>query len=70
MNFEGRVALVPGLKFGLVGIIGVYLIVPLIDKIKNSNNKIVVTFTYIIILLFLIDVIIHLFIGGTYSGPV
>ncbi|MBE6161349.1 MAG: hypothetical protein E7158_03935 [Firmicutes bacterium] len=70
MNFEGRIALVPGLKFGLVGIIGVYLIVPLIDKIKNSNKKTTVSFTYVIILLFLIDVIIHLFIGGTYSGPV
>ena len=70
MNFEGRIALVPGLKFGLVGLLGIYLIVPLIDKLKNSNKKPIITITYIIILIFIIDVIIHLFTGSTYTGPV
>ena len=70
MNFQGRIALFPGLKFGLIGLIGIYLIVPLIDKFKSIDKKIIKIFTYIIILLFIIDVIIHLFIGSTYVGPV
>ena len=70
MNFQGRIALFPGLKFGLIGLIGIYLIVPLIDKFKSIDKKIIKIFTYIVILLFIIDVIIHLFIGSTYVGPV
>ena len=70
MNFQGRIALFPGLKFGLIGMLGIYLIIPLIDKVKNSKNKKNLIITYLIILLFIIDVIIHLFTGSTYVGPV
>ena len=70
MNFQGRIALIPGLKFGLIGLLGIYIIVPLIDKFKKINKKPVINITYIIILLFIIDVIIHLFTGSTYTGPV
>lgn len=70
MNFQGRIALSPGLKFGLIGIIGIYVIIPLINKLKNSNKKPLIITIDIIILLFIIDVIIHLFIGSTYIGPV
>lgn len=70
MNFEGRIALFPGLKFGLIGLLGIYLIIPLIDKLKNTSNKLINFITYLIILLFIVDVIIHLFIGSTYVGPV
>ena len=70
MNFQGRIALVPGLKFGLIGLLGIYVIVPLIDKIKSINKKPVIFITYLIIALFVIDFILHLFIGSTYVGPV
>ena len=70
MNFQGRVALVPSIIFGILGIIVIYLVVPFIDKIKNSNNKTTNIIIYIIIVLFLIDVIIHIFTGSTYTGPV
>lgn len=70
MNFQGRIALKTSLKFGIVGIIGVYLVIPLIEKflgVKKLPTKII---TYIVIGLFLIDVIIHvLFTGSTYVGP-
>ena len=69
MNFQGRIALVPGLKFGLIGICVMYLIVPLIDKFKSINKKPIIIITYLIILLFFIDVVIHLFIGSNYVGP-
>ncbi|MBR2833066.1 MAG: putative ABC transporter permease [Bacilli bacterium] len=70
MNFQGRIALIPGLKFGLIGVAVTYLIIPLIDKIKNSNNKIINCIVYTIIIIFIIDVIIHIFTGSTYVGPV
>ena len=70
LNFQGRVALKTSLKFGVIGIIGVYLVIPLIEKflgVKKLPTKII---TYIVIGLFLIDVIIHvLFTGSTYVGP-
>ena len=70
MNFQGRVALVPSIRFGLLGIMVIYLGVPFIDKIKNSKNKTTNMITYFIIALFIIDVIIHIFTGSTYTGPV
>ena len=70
MNFQGRVALVPSVRFGILGIMVIYLGVPLIDKIKNSKSKPTNIITYIIIALFIIDVIIHIFTGSTYNGPV
>ena len=70
MNFQGRIALVPGLKFGLIGLLGLYVIVPLIDKFKNLKNKPATIITYTIIALFIIDLIIHIFTGSTYTGPV
>lgn len=70
INYQGRIALFPGLKFGLIGILAVYFIVPLIDKFKNINKKPTTLITYLITLLFIIDVIIHIFTGSTYIGPV
>jgi hypothetical protein len=70
MNFQGRIAFIPGLKFGIIGLIGIYLIIPLIDKFIGIKKKPVVYTTYIIILIFIIDVIIHIFTGSTYNGPV
>ncbi len=70
MNFQGRIALLPSVRFGLVGILVIYLILPLIEKIKSTNNKNANIITYIVITLFIIDVIIHIFTGSTYVGPV
>ena len=70
LNFQGRVALVPSTIFGILGIIVIYLVVPFIDKIKNSKSKTTNIIIYIIIALFIIDVIIHIFTGSTYTGPV
>jgi len=70
MNFQGRIALFPGLKFGLIGMLGVYIIIPLLDKLKSITKKPIRIIIYLIILMFIIDVIIHLFIGSTYIGPV
>ena len=55
MNFQGRVSLPSSLKFGLIGIIGVYIIIPLIDKFIGSKSKINKVITYVIIVLFIVD---------------
>ena len=70
LNFQGRVALLPSVRFGILGIMVLYLGVPFIDKIKNSKSKPTNIITYIVIALFVIDVIIHIFTGSTYNGPV
>jgi hypothetical protein len=61
---------VPGLKFGGVGLLGIYVIIPLIDKFKGIKKQPAILLTYLIILVFIIDVIIHIFTGSTYVGPV
>lgn len=69
MNFQGRIALKTSLKFGIVGIIGVYLIIPLIEKflgIKKIPTQII---KYLVIVLFIVDIIVHIFTGSTYTGP-
>ena len=70
MNFQGRIALIPSIRFGLLGITGLYLGVSFIDRIKSSKNKATNIVTYIVIALFLLDVVIHIFTGSTYTGPV
>ncbi len=70
INFQGRISLFPGLKFGIIGLLGIYLIIPLIDKIKLSNKKPINYIVWLIIILFIVDVIIHIFTGSTYNGPV
>ena len=70
INFQGRISLFPGLKFGLIGLLGIYVIVPLLDKFLNIKKKTIINLTYIIIIIFFIDVIVHIFTGSTYNGPV
>lgn len=70
MNFQGRIALEPGLRFGLIGLLGAYIIIPLVEKFLKIDNKVVKYITYIIMAIFVIDVIIHIFTGSNYTGPV
>lgn len=70
MNFQGRIALLPGLKFGLIGLLGLYVIVPLLEKFIKIKKKPVIYISWLIIILFVIDAIIHIFTGSTYNGPV
>ena len=70
LNFQGRIALFPGMKFGLIGLLGAYIVIPLVDKFNSLNNKPTKIITYTIMIIFIIDVIIHIFTGSTYTGPV
>lgn len=56
-NFEGRIALSPSIRFGIGGVIFLYLFQPIIEKILNkiSNKKLNIIF-YLLLIIFLIDI--------------
>ena len=58
MNFQGRVALNPSLRFGLGGMIFMYLLQPLFEKLTNRlTNKILNIITIAVITCFVLDII-------------
>lgn len=71
LNFQGRIALWPAIRFGLLGTTILYLGEPKLDEFKNSKNEktkwIVMLAT---ILLFILDIILRIFFGCNYNGPV
>lgn len=62
-NFDARIALSPSLRFGLGGVIFLYFLEPLFDKILNKlSNKTINIIFYVILIIFLIDIIYSFFI--------
>lgn len=69
LNFQGRIALIPDLKFGIVALIGIYLIQPLLNKfVTNKNQKKVNIIFIILTVLFFIDVIARYWLGSNFKG--
>ena len=57
-NFEGRIALNPSIRFGIGGMIFLYLLQPLFEKWTNKlTNKKLNVFTTIIAIIFVTDII-------------
>ena len=57
-NFEARIALSPSLRFGLGGVIFLYVIQPIIDKILNKiSNKKLNNIFLVVVTIFIIDII-------------
>ena len=58
INFQGRIALSPSIRFGIGGVVFLYLIQPLIDKLLNKlGERYLYIFSLIIFILFVIDMI-------------
>lgn len=57
-NFEARIALSPSLRFGLGGVLFLYILQPLFEKllIKLGDKKVNILF-FVVIILFIIDII-------------
>ena len=57
-NFQGRIALSPSIRFGLGGILFLYILQPLFEKLvgKLPKSKLNIVF-YIVIFVFIIDII-------------
>jgi len=66
MNFEGRIALVPGLRFGILALLGIYYVYPLCLKLANVKNKKVNFLYYVIFVLFIIDAVSRIWLGNNY----
>ena len=62
-NFEARIALSPSIRFGIGGVIFLYLLQPLFDKLlaKLSDKKRNIIF-YILLVILIIDIICSFFI--------
>lgn len=57
-NFQGRIALSPSIRFGIGGVVFLYLLQPLFEKIVNKLPKKVLNIIfYVIATLFIIDII-------------
>ena len=57
-NFQGRIALSPSIRFGLGGVLFLYILQPLFEKLvgKLPKSKLNIVF-YIVIFVFIIDII-------------
>ena len=62
INFEGRIALSPSLRFGLGGVIFLYIFQPLFEKFCNLiKERGVNILFYILLIIFSLDVITTIF---------
>lgn len=70
VHFQGRIALTTSLRFGVIGICGLYGIQPLLEKIlsffKNKEEKIYNVITYVIFAFFMLDVVARFFLGSNF----
>ncbi|MEN8907141.1 MAG: putative ABC transporter permease [Clostridiales bacterium] len=61
INFQGRIALSPSIRFGIGGVVFLYLIQPLFERIVNKmNSKIVTRVFYGVLIIFSIDFIVRI----------
>ena len=72
-NFQGRIALKSSLRFGIIGVSGLYIVWPLLNTGFERMKKIMPrTFRFASILLtgiFMADVATRFFLGCNYVGP-
>ena len=70
MNFQGRVCLDASARFGILGLMIVYLALPLYRKmIAMKNTKVLNVIAGTVITLFIIDCILRIPFGNNYVGP-
>lgn len=67
-NFQGRVALKSSLRFGIGGMLLLYGLQPVLEWLTNKwkHTKTYHIVAYIILGAFMLDVVIHLFIGSNF----
>ena len=67
INFQERIALLPAIKFGILGCIIIYMAQEKINAFLSSEKTSVVCIRCALCVLFLTDLIIHLIIGSNYT---
>ena len=72
-NFQGRIALKSTLQFGLLGLVGLYVVYPLdnlfIKKTKGTKPILYNVIVYTTMGIFAADLIARIFLGSNYTGP-
>lgn len=69
LNFDGRIALIPDLKFGFVALFGIYILQPFLIKIINTKNQeLLNSFTILFSLLFFVDAVARIWLGSNFVG--
>lgn len=69
MNFEGRIALIPDLKFGIVALVGIYFLEPLLIKfLSNKEQGLIDGLSVVIFMLFFVDVFARIWLGNNFVG--
>ena len=67
-NFDGRIALWPALKFGLMGCLFIYLFQPQLEKILNKPWRAKYIVTAVVALTILADSVYHIINGSNFAG--
>lgn len=69
MNFQGRIALIPDAKFGVLALLAIYVIQPVLKKIiETKKQKVLNICTICIAILFTIDLIARIWLGSNFVG--
>lgn len=71
MNFQGRICLDAGARFGALGLMIIYIALPLYKKIIGiKNQKVLNAIAWTIIAVFAADWILRIPFGNNYNGPI
>ena len=69
MNFQGRIALIPDAKVGVIALLAIYGVQPILKKIiETKKQKMLNVFVVIIAILFAIDLIARIWLGSNFVG--
>ena len=69
MNFQGRIALIPDAKFGVIALLAIYGVQPILKKIiETKKQKMLNIFVIVIAILFAIDLIARIWLGSNFVG--
>lgn len=64
LNFDSRIALIPALQFGVLGNLILYVCQDRVNSFVENKSA----FQYILMGLFTLDLVIHIFLGNSYTG--
>lgn len=67
-NFEGRVSLVSSLRFGVIGIIALYAVIPLWERLTGLGEKPVNVVSAVLAALFLADLLCRIPFGSNINN--
>lgn len=72
-NFQGRIALKSSLRFGIIGIAGLYGLQPVMERVfaqlRSRFERGYAWVSYLLFAVFALDCLARVFVGSNYTGP-